>query len=291
MKAEKKEQEDEKGSKITSIARWTFLGICVLWLLNLIVPYLSGTSPENAPGFGDMFGAVNSLFSGFALAGIIITILMQREELQLQRKELALTRKEFAQQNETMRLQRFENTFFNLLQLHHQIVQGIDYRYEKVPRKKAMSSVLIPKEPKEVLILTGRDVFQFLYRNLAARLSKSPASSWEELYFKEYLLAQTDFGHYFRNLYRIVKLVDEATFSDVEREDYLIKYRYTSILRAQLSDFETLWLFYNGVSRNGAHKFKGLIEKYSLLKTIPINLLAHSEHFHLYESSAMKPKN
>jgi len=160
MTSETKEQEGGKANKITSIARWTFFGICVLWLLNLTVPYFSGTSPENASGFGDMFGAVNSLFSGFALAGIIITILMQREELQLQRKELAQTRHEFAQQNETMRLQRFENTFFNLLQLHHQIVEGIDYRYYKLPKKKAVSSVLIPKEPKEVVVLTGRDVFR-----------------------------------------------------------------------------------------------------------------------------------
>lgn len=38
--------------------------------------------------YGDMFGAVNSLFSGLAFAGIIYTILLQREELRLQREEL-----------------------------------------------------------------------------------------------------------------------------------------------------------------------------------------------------------
>ncbi|MBL7951396.1 MAG: hypothetical protein JNM62_06720 [Flavobacteriales bacterium] len=44
--------------------------------------------------FGDMFGAVNSLFSGLAFAGIIYTILLQRRELGLQRRELESTRKE-----------------------------------------------------------------------------------------------------------------------------------------------------------------------------------------------------
>ena len=41
-----------------------------------------------------MFGAVNALFSGLAFAGLIIAILLQRQELQLQREELAETRKE-----------------------------------------------------------------------------------------------------------------------------------------------------------------------------------------------------
>ncbi|MDR6554663.1 hypothetical protein [Paenibacillus qinlingensis] len=38
--------------------------------------------------FGDMFGAVNSLFSGLAFAGIIYTIYLQRKELTLQREEI-----------------------------------------------------------------------------------------------------------------------------------------------------------------------------------------------------------
>jgi len=44
--------------------------------------------------FGDMFGAVNALFSGLAFLGIIYTIYLQRNELALQRGELKLTRDE-----------------------------------------------------------------------------------------------------------------------------------------------------------------------------------------------------
>ncbi len=44
--------------------------------------------------FGDMFGAMNALFSGFAFLGIIYTIYLQRNELSLQREELKLTRQE-----------------------------------------------------------------------------------------------------------------------------------------------------------------------------------------------------
>ena len=44
--------------------------------------------------FGDMFGVVNTLFSGLAFAGVIYAILLQREDLTLQREELKLTRAE-----------------------------------------------------------------------------------------------------------------------------------------------------------------------------------------------------
>jgi hypothetical protein len=44
--------------------------------------------------FGDVFGAVNALFSGLAFAGLIYAVFLQREELSLQRKELELTRQE-----------------------------------------------------------------------------------------------------------------------------------------------------------------------------------------------------
>lgn len=41
-----------------------------------------------------MFGGLNALYSGLAFAGIIYTILLQREELKLQRQELKDTRSE-----------------------------------------------------------------------------------------------------------------------------------------------------------------------------------------------------
>ncbi len=44
--------------------------------------------------FGDKFGAINSLFSGLAFAGIIFTIFLQKRELSLQRQELKDTREE-----------------------------------------------------------------------------------------------------------------------------------------------------------------------------------------------------
>ena len=68
--------------------------VIFLWALSalLISTYLE---PEKRGTFGDMFGAINSLFSGLALFGIIVSILIQQKELNHQKKELIDTRLEF----------------------------------------------------------------------------------------------------------------------------------------------------------------------------------------------------
>ena len=71
--------------------------ILILWGLSWV---LINCFVEERGTFGDMFGSVNSLFSGLALAGIIYSILLQRKELQLQRLELMATRKELARSAE-----------------------------------------------------------------------------------------------------------------------------------------------------------------------------------------------
>jgi len=51
---------------------------------------------EASKYFSTTFSAINSLFAGFAFAGMIYTIILQSKELQLQREELSLTRSELA---------------------------------------------------------------------------------------------------------------------------------------------------------------------------------------------------
>lgn len=49
---------------------------------------------ETRSDFGGMFGSVDALFSGLALAGVIYALTLQRTELRLQREELQLSRRE-----------------------------------------------------------------------------------------------------------------------------------------------------------------------------------------------------
>lgn len=94
----------------------TILAILALWFFSY---FMLKDLPEGQRGsFGDMFGAINALYSGLALAGIILSIMLQRSEL----KE---TREEFKIENELLKSQQFESTFFNLLQNQQQITNNL----------------------------------------------------------------------------------------------------------------------------------------------------------------------
>lgn len=105
---------------------------------------------------GDTFGAINALFSRLAFAGLIITILLQREELKAQNEELqnntqALKdqkdemknqREEMAlqvaamnkqwqaieDQNTNINRQRLETTLLNMWNLHFQVRDQVNVR-------------------------------------------------------------------------------------------------------------------------------------------------------------------
>jgi hypothetical protein len=60
------------------------------------------TKPSEAGAFGDSFGMINSLFSGLAFAGIIISIILQSKELKLQRLEIAENREVMISQQQEL---------------------------------------------------------------------------------------------------------------------------------------------------------------------------------------------
>ena len=68
--------------------------VIVMWLFNAFIYPLWVPSLSSRASNGDAFGAVNALFSGLAFAGLIYTMIMQRQELEMQRKELAMQRQE-----------------------------------------------------------------------------------------------------------------------------------------------------------------------------------------------------
>ena len=109
----------------------------------------------------------------------------------------------------------------------------------------------------------------------------------------------TYFDHYFRNMYRILKYIDQSIAFDNDRDVlkcktdeemrsmiFKKKYEYVAILRSTLSRYELLWLFYNSLSEYGNEKFKPLVEKYALLKNMRKDLLVDKDDENKYNSNA-----
>ncbi len=112
MKAKNNDSNDE--DRLGGLYK-LLIGVFVVWLISIfIVPFIY-TELNDRALFGDSFGVINSLFSGFAFAGIIYTILLQRKELSLQRKELRETREELKrsanaqEKSETQQRRQSEN--------------------------------------------------------------------------------------------------------------------------------------------------------------------------------------
>lgn len=133
----KKPKEKNSSNEILKWVKWALLIVLILWGLNFLALLLS----NNDRGvFGDMFGGVNALFSGLAFAGIIITIYMQKKELSLQREELKETREVFELQSTIMKDQQNDNTFFNLLSNHRQLVESFKTgRSKRIGKSKMFS--------------------------------------------------------------------------------------------------------------------------------------------------------
>ena len=229
---------------------------------------------DNAPALlGDSFGAVNALISAIAFAGMLVMFVLQRYELSLQRKELAAQRNEFNQQNATLKLQRFENTFFHMMELQQQIVNGLTLHTQK--RSMSLGSHSGSEKLKEDF--EGREVFGKLYMQLAGLVSRQGMKAYEEADIR------TDLDHYFRNFYTILKMIHETkVFSEESlreegQSEHEAKYKYASILRASLSRFELTLLYYNGLSAAGREKLKPLLEEYCMLNNLNASLLVLSK--------------
>ncbi|MEP2935755.1 MAG: hypothetical protein ABJM06_14920 [Gilvibacter sp.] len=70
--------------------------VIVIWILSAVFIVLFMDSWSDRGTFGDLFGAVNALFSGLAFAALIYTIVLQRDEIKQNREEIVLNRKELA---------------------------------------------------------------------------------------------------------------------------------------------------------------------------------------------------
>jgi hypothetical protein len=98
-------------------------------------------------------------------------------------------------------------------------------------------------------------------------------------------------SHYYRNIFQIVKFID----SDKSFLTNIQKYEYIKTLRAQLSDFEQLLLYFNALSNLGSKWLDGnkesLIIKYKMVKNIPLNMIFGIPPIDIFSQMGMNKKD
>ena len=260
---------------------WVFVIVLVLYLGYFsVMCWLFPGNLEKRGQFGDMFGALGALFSGLAFAGLIITIMQQREDLKnqrdeinlqrqdleaqtealrLQKEEIAQTneelksqRKEMEEQNKTIMLQRFENTFFNMLNLQMNIFEKVRYQTTRN-------------------VVCGEEAFRHLFSRFRASITNIDVSN---IYFGE-------LDHYNRHLAQILKLIDQTDFLSKAE-----KYNYVGLLTSHMSYYELTMFFYYCISPDGRKRAKELVEKYALFRDFGENTVFDPKHLLLFEDGA-----
>ena len=222
---------------------------------------------RNTGQIGDTIGGIMGPF--VAIAAAILTFLafwVQFKANEQQRKDIAR--------------ERFENNLFELLHFHQDITNELLLKCN-VHSNNYQNNIRTVEEK-------GRDVFQLLYEDAIVdnkyggikNIIQISSNTWKT----KYLNCPIGFlDHYFRLLYRILKYIDDSS-KNIPEMTKDKRYEYTCIVRATLSQYELILLFYNCLSTNGNKKFKPLIEKYAIFNNLRVELLATDSDKELYAS-------
>ncbi len=230
-------------------------------------------------------GLVGSLWS---LAGVLLfyaSLSSQKEDLERQREllvrqidEVVAQTKESRIQNEMFKEQKNEETFFQLLRFHSEIISTITIEQQEVD---FVSGENINKTIQgRKTFVEYYDIYKRFFQEASELTSSQDEDSLSKIFDKAYnsfyLEYQADLGHYFRNLFNIIFFIESLKKSQ--------QAFYLGLLMAQLSNYELTLLFFHCL-RSTNKDFKILVEKYAILDQVPKDEVT-SMAYKLYDSNA-----
>lgn len=217
---------------------------------------------ESFGQFGDFLGGVlNPIFTLMTFFGVIVTIALQKIELRAAREE-------YKKSADALSTQAIENTFFNMLDLHHGIVEKLSFPSTAFAfdgtKLSGHAAQLIQYFSLKGAEANGAASFSSLL--MIIKENSDTIKDTHEIYKFFQNEHNYLFGHYFRNLYQIMKFIDSS-----KSIDFAEKKKYMSILRAQLSTNETTVLYLNCLDHMvDDGKFRTLLITYQMLEHMPI---------------------
>ncbi|WP_429067902.1 putative phage abortive infection protein [Aeromonas veronii] len=249
----------------------------IFLLLALLSANFLIAMPQNSSElgtFGDFLGGVlNPIFTLMTFFGVIVTIALQKLELRAAREE-------YKKSADALGTQAVENTFFNMIDLHHKITSQLKFTTNGFKIKtESISSGHKHQDDKNQKLLNIQQFSGYegsrSFAGCIVFISKYAQTNSDVVKLYKYIQENHNdiFGHYFRNLFQIMKFIDEHT--ELTQNS---KIKYTGILRAQLSRDELTVLFINCMGNmvdNG--EFRKLLTRYHML-----------EHMYLYYSESIR---
>ncbi|WGV98870.1 putative phage abortive infection protein [Vibrio sp. YMD68] len=216
--------------------------------------------------FGDFVGGIlNPVIAYLAFYWLTRSVIIQKKELSETQKVLAETEKATKEQAKTLERQRFESSFYSLLE--------------------QMNLVSVELKSIEQNDTKKRSKLKRLYNTVikASQLKShdSPSSQQVPNCHEAMMINSVECNHYFRIIYHLLKYIvmnfdaenkpkdfDEA----IERRLTAEEKFYSNIVRSFLDKETTQLLAFNCISNSADefYKYRLLVERYALL-----------EHFHI----------
>jgi len=220
--------------------------------------------------FGDFIGG--SVGSIWSLAGLFfvyvaflgqkqsilnqqIEILYNQEELRATRKELAGQKEQMELQNATLKQQQFENTFFNLLNYHEELISKLYWSNHngRITLEQAYGQFRMNYEKKSGVEEQSKALVKSIIFNNTTSAFKDVLSP------------------FFKSLHQLLLFVDTKCEKD--------KTYYIQLIESTLSDRNKVLLAYYCI--NDSFQLKSIINKYNLLDNLIEEELIHDNDYQI----------
>ena len=265
--------------------------------------------------FGDFFGGVlNPTFTLLGFLALLATIRIQSKALQVSsdelvnsRKELELTREEISkstiaqqEQSGSIKLQNFENTFFNMINLHNSSINNMvlvhqPFRQKQIPNITGtkLETIDYPQKykicRKEINLnddtdYKGKKALSKLLEILKSYQDIKKGEDDNEIYCDFYQEYIEIIGNYFNSIHQILKFIDNnKTQGNIE-----ITETYTELFNSQFLPSELELLFFHcALTMNMKHETTRMyLEKFSFFEELSNNKNITQQMIDAYDKKA-----
>lgn len=246
---------------------WTLVIIGILLTAPAAAKTLSGEI--KLADAGSYLSGVGAVFSLAGFIFVYVAFLGQRKQFLLQEQQIAQGQYQINTNRLDFESQRAEVTFFQLLQKYHDIVTTLS-----LTRKDSLHGL--------VRVAEGRGCFEVLYRRFRDQVDDiqdiERVKVQYNLFFEFHTAA---LAHYFGHLHQLLIFLKST--------DGGSSMRLSTFLRAQLSSYELLLLFYHALQDTPqCRSLKSLLEEFQMISGLPDGMLLRQNHRKWYDDSAFK---
>lgn len=219
-------------------------------------------------------GATGDFFGGLInpLVGLLTVVLIYKS-IHIQRKELKETNDAFRNQNIVIFQQSFEQTFFAWLASYRELVASIpsgiaEVAYGRSALRRIWEENFENSEFSHLVDCSVgyTEVTKYHDRSFGfspisqQKLLEALLKRWEDVYGQN----RHHLDSVFRTLYRLIKWIDGQPEVSLDNDK---KWHYVSIVRAQLSEIELIFLLLNGHTDRGQRMNK-YVNDYALFDNL-----------------------